>query len=59
MRIWLRTDVCDGLFNTMDDIRLLVRYLNAEFLLNGHHHFDGIQAIQAEVVRKVRCAGDL
>ena len=59
VRIWLCTDICDSLFDTVNDIRLLVRYLNAKFLLNGHDHFDGIQAVQAKVVREVRCAGDL
>jgi hypothetical protein len=47
------------MFDTVNGIRLLIRYFNAEFLLNGHHHFDGIQAVQAKVVREVRCAGDL
>ena len=43
----------------MNGISFLVGYLNAEFFLNGHHHLHGIQAVKAEVVRKVRCAGDL
>jgi len=29
------------------------------YLLNGHHHLDGVQAVEAEVVREVGGAADL
>jgi hypothetical protein len=47
------------MLHAVNGISFLVGYLNAEFLLDGHHHLNGIQAVKAKVVRKVRCAGDL
>jgi hypothetical protein len=29
------------------------------YLLNGHHHLDGVQAVKTEVVREMRGTGDL
>lgn len=59
MGIGLREDVLDGLVNTVDSIRLLVGNLNAEFLFNGHHNFNGIQAVQSKVICEVRVGSDL
>lgn len=59
----------------MDSIGLLVRNLNAEFLLtvsillstndittyllNSHHNLNSVQAVQTEVIREVRDAANL
>ena len=39
MRVWLGTDIIHRLIDAMDSISLLVRYLNAEFLLDCHDDF--------------------
>jgi hypothetical protein len=59
MRIWLGADISDGLIDAVDGIGLLVRDLDAEFLLDRHDHLDRVEAVQAEVVAKVRGCVDL
>lgn len=51
--IGLAEDVLDSLVNGVDGVCVLVGDLNAEFLLDSHHNLNGIQAVQAEVVREV------
>lgn len=43
----------------VDGVRVLVRDLDAELLLDGHDHLDGVEAVEAEVVGEVCCRGDL
>lgn len=48
----VRSDFCI-LLTAVDSIRLLVWNLDAEFFLDGHHHLDGIQAVQSKVILEV------
>ena len=59
MRIRLSANISHCLIDGVDSICLLVRNLNAEFLLDGHDDFDGVQAVQTEVVSKMRDWVDL
>jgi hypothetical protein len=43
----------------VDGVGILIRDLDAELLLNGHHDLHGVQAVEAEVVGEVCCGGDL
>lgn len=43
----------------MDGISVLIGDLDAELLLDRHHHLDRVQAVQAEVVGEVRSWRDL
>jgi hypothetical protein len=51
--IGLVQDVLDSLVDGVDGVGILVRDLNAEFLLNGHDDLDGVEAVKAEVVGEV------
>jgi hypothetical protein len=59
VRIRLSKDICHCLIDAVDSVRLLVRDLNAKFLLNCHDDFHRIQAIQTEVVPEMRVWSDL
>ena len=37
----------------VDGVGLLVRNLNAELFLNGHHYLDSIERVQSEIIREV------
>jgi hypothetical protein len=43
----------------VNSIGLLIRDLNAKFLLNGHDYFHCIQTVQSEIVLEMCFAGDL
>jgi hypothetical protein len=43
----------------VNGIGFLVGDFDAEFFLNCHDHFNGIQAIQSKVILKVRRSADL
>lgn len=43
----------------MDGVGILVGDLNAELLLDGHNHLDGVKRVEAEVVGEVSGGLDL
>src|SRR5258708_39267558 len=43
-------DEADGVADGLDLLGGVVRDLDAEFLLEGHHQLDGIEAVRAKVV---------
>lgn len=59
MRVRLGADICHCLVDGVNGVSLLVRNLDAELFLNRHDDLDRIQAVQAEVVSKVRSSRDL
>ena len=44
---------------TVNGIGLLVWNLDAELLLNGHDHLDGVERVQSKVIGEMRGSGDL
>lgn len=57
--VWLCADICHRMLDAVNGIRLFVGNLDAELLLNRHHHFDRIQAVKTKIVREMSCTGDL
>src|SRR5580704_16960216 len=55
----MRVDVIDSVLHGADLLRLLVRNLDIEGLLEGHHQFHRVQRIGAQVVHKRRIGCDL
>ena len=53
MRIWPLSNILDGLIDTVNGIGFFIWDLDAEFLLDGHDDFDGVEAVEAEVVAEV------
>lgn len=43
----------------VDGVGILVGDLNAELLLDGHDDFDGVEAVEAEIVGEVSSGLDL
>ena len=43
------SNVVHGLLHRRDSISVGVRDLDVELLLDGHHHLDGVETVEAEV----------
>src|SRR5919201_3653426 len=56
LRFCVRFDVFDGFLDAGDLLGILVGDLDAELFLEGHHQFDRVQRIGAQVVHE-RCVG--
>lgn len=52
-------DVFDGEREGVDLVGLLVGDLELELLLDGHHHLDGVQAVQPQILLEVRLGSHL
>src|SRR5579863_7952534 len=52
-------DVIDGVLHGADLLRVLIRNLDVEAFFEGHHQFDRIQRIRAQVVHERRARSDL
>ena len=50
----MRLDVIDGLLNRGDLFGFFIRDLDFEFFFEGHHQFNGIQRIGAQIVDERR-----
>lgn len=48
-----------SLLGSLDIVSVLVRDFDREFFFNGHDDFNGVQAVQTEVVDKVSVEGNL
>lgn len=59
MSIATLADVLNSLSGALDFVSFLVRNFNREFFLNGHDDFDGVQAVETEVVGEGGVQGDL
>lgn len=53
--VGLVDNVFHGLVDAVDGVGVLVRDLDAELLLDGHDHLDGVEAVEAEVVGEMCC----
>ena len=51
--------VVDGQLNGGDLLSLLIRDLDAKFVFEGHHQFNGVQGISAQIGNKGLLGGDL